>query len=94
MRQVERHVQQTGHRNLYSTKWVEDGRVGFSCEDCEDAHTLYQAWADSKTLPADSIIWKFTGVENRQDFTDWLGAIKVRGAWDLLVDDGFLDDSV
>lgn len=94
MRQVENHVQQTGHRNIYSTKWPEDGRVGFSCEDCENAHTLFQAWGDSRRLARESIIWKLTGHENHQALVEWIGAIKVRCAWDLLVDDGFLDGPV
>ncbi len=94
MRKVEAHVQQTGHRSIYGTTWPEDGRVGFSCEDCEKEHTFFQTWTDKAHLEAGSIVWKLHGAANRQALEGWVAAVRVRGAWELLIDDKFDDGPV
>lgn len=89
LRAVQRHVEETGHRRIYSTTWPGTMLVGFTCENCE-TKPLYRVtvfWVNRSELPADSNVWRVFGAEGRENLLEWLTTIQEPNAWRFLLEE-------
>lgn len=87
LRRVRRHIEETGHRGIYSTHWPSQNQIGFSCSECEDQGSVYSTRGTEDQLPPDSEVRGLVGAVNHKRLEEWANSVAVPDSWRLLLKD-------